>query len=199
MPRATPHLLRRRTAALCLALCVLGIGLPAQALNGRDVRGETVGGEFRLKDHTGRMRRLADFRGKAVVMFFGYTHCPDVCPTTLSRMNDVMQLLGPDAGRLQVLWVTVDPERDTQALLSHYVPAFHPSFIGLRGTPAQTDAVTRAYQVSYEVVHYHGEVLVDHSSFGYLIDPNGRAVERIGYDLPARKIAEDVREVLGIR
>ena len=95
-----------------------------------DVTGTTFGRDFKLVDHNGKPRTLADYRGKAVVMFFGYTQCPDVCPTTLAELAEAMKRLGPDADRVQVLFVTVDPERDTQDLLSKYVPAFDPRFVG---------------------------------------------------------------------
>lgn len=132
-----------------------------------------------------------------MLIFFGYTHCPDVCPTTLLRMNEVVQMLGEAAGRVQVLWVTVDPDRDTQDLLSHYIPAFNPDFLGLRGSHAQTERVAKAFGVSYQILHYHGEILVDHSAFGYAIDPTGRTRVRIDYDLAPRLIASDVRALLG--
>src|SRR3990167_11481164 len=96
--------------------------------------GATFGKELALTDHNGQRRTLADFRGKVVTVFFGFTHCPDVCPTTLGEMAVVMKELGNDAGRLQVLFVTVDPGRDTAEVLKRYVPAFHPSFLGLTGT-----------------------------------------------------------------
>ena len=141
-------------------------------------------------------RRLADFRGKAVLIYFGYRQCPDVCPTTLARMNDVLDLLGLDAKRVQVLWMTVDPERDTQQLLANYLPAFNPAFLGLRGSETETDRVTREFEIEHRILHYKNQVLVDHSAFGYLIDPGGRTRVRFDYDTSAAQIAEDVRAVL---
>ena len=99
-----------------------------------------------LTDHTGKPRTLADYRGKAVVVFFGYTQCPDVCPTTLAELAEVMKQLGPDADRVQVLFVTVDPERDTPELLAQYVPAFDPRFVGLYGDAAATERVGEGIQ-----------------------------------------------------
>ena len=132
--------LRVAAAIACVALAVGCDKLstsrsPFQAI---DVTGAPMGGELRLTDHNGKPRALADFRGKVVLVNFGYTQCPDVCPTTMAEMAAVMQALGPQADQVQVLFVTVDPERDTQELLSQYVPAFHPSFIGLRGDSAAT-------------------------------------------------------------
>ncbi len=183
------------------ALLVLASSRPAAAgptpRSGKDVTARHLGGLLDLTDHQGRRRRLADFRGKVVLLFFGYTRCPDVCPTTLLRMSEVLRLLGTDAARVQVLWMTVDPERDTQALLANYVVAFNPAFLGLRGTVHQTDAVTEAFKVRYGITYYKDEVLVDHSAFGYLIDGRGRTRVKIDYDAKPEQIAEDVRAVLG--
>src|SRR6059058_3118000 len=110
----------------------------ATAFKNTDVTGLAYGKDFSLPDHHGKLRSLADFKGKAVVVFFGYTHCPDVCPTTMAEMAAVMKQLGPDADRVQVLFVTLDPERDTPALLKQYVPAFDPRFIGLSGDAEAT-------------------------------------------------------------
>lgn len=196
------------TAAAVLARCrtwlaigLLALALPASAggasaFFGQDIGGEGYGSEFRMTDHNGRARTLADFRGQAVAIFFGYTHCPDFCPTTLAKMASVMKKLGPDAARLQVLFVTVDPKRDTEALLRAYVPAFHPSFLGLRGTPEQTRRIAQSFRVSYQIMQYRGETLVDHTASGYLIDPQGRTRLLLPYTLTADQIAADVRAIL---
>lgn len=188
---------RRFLGALLLAAARGAAAAGPQALSGKDVTARHLGGVLDLTDHLGRRRRLADFRGKAVLLFFGYTRCPDVCPTTLLRASEVLRLLGDDARRVQVLWMTVDPERDTQALLASYVGAFNPAFLGLRGTPAQTDAVADAFKVRYEITYYKDEVLVSHSAFGYLIDGRGATRVEIGYDATPEQIAQDVRAVLG--
>src|SRR5207247_1011465 len=117
-------------ALLALACAACGPGGPK--FEGSDVTGVGFGRDFKLVDHNGKSRTLADFRGKAVVLFFGYTQCPDACPTTMAELAAVMRELGADADRVQVLFVTVDPERDTPELLSQYVPAFNPTFLGLR-------------------------------------------------------------------
>jgi protein SCO1/2 len=182
---------------LVLALAgQLGWTSDARAFNGKDVGARRIGGELNVSDSSGVRRKLADFRGKAVLIYFGYTHCPDVCPTTLLRMNEVLGLLGADAARVQVLWMTVDPERDTRALLSNYVPAFNPSFIALRGSIEETHRVTHAYEIQYQILHYNGQVLVDHSAHGYLLDRTGKVRVRLGYDMTAEQIAEDVRSIL---
>lgn len=182
---------------LVLALaCPLGWAGDANAFNGKDVSARKIGGELNVPDSNGALRKLADFRGKVVLIYFGYTHCPDVCPTTLSRMNEVLELLGADAARVQVVWMTVDPERDTSTLLSNYVPAFNPSFIALRGSPEQTHRVTHAYEIQFQILHYKGQLLVDHSAHGYLLDRTGKVRVRLGYNMTAEQIAEDVRRLL---
>jgi protein SCO1/2 len=191
-----------------LSLCLVGVVLATTLLlafrhsmassdfNGKDVSFERLGGTLDLTDQHGQRRRLADFKGKAVLIFFGYTRCPDLCPTTLARMAQTMSLLGDTSARVQVLWVTVDPERDTQELLANYMPAFHPDFLGLRGTEKQTEAVADAFNVRYQITYYKDETLVEHSAFGYLIDPRGRTRVKIGYDMTAAQIARDVRAIL---
>jgi protein SCO1/2 len=160
------------------------------------VTGLGIQGVLGLRDEQGRVRRLADFRGKAVLLFFGYTGCPDVCPTTLLRLAEVVRQLGTQAARVQVLWVTVDPERDTRAVVGRYVHAFNPGFIGLRGTPAQTQAVAEAFRIHYQVAYYKGEALVSHSAFGYLMDGRGHVRVRIDHEAAPERIASDVRTVL---
>jgi len=181
-------------AGLLLASLICSAG--TRAFNGVDLTGMKPDGEFSLTDHHGRHRSLADFRGKAVLLYFGYTRCPDVCPTTLSGLSQVMKLLGTDAARVQVLWVSVDPERDTQQLLSRYVPAFNPAFLGLRGTARETAAMAARFHIQYVITRDQGEVLVDHSSFGFLIDPRGRTRVKLGHELTPAQIAADVRTVL---
>ncbi|HUL93102.1 MAG TPA: SCO family protein [Burkholderiales bacterium] len=141
-----------------------------------DITGADYGKDFALTDHNGRARKLADFRGKAVVIFFGYTHCPDVCPTTLAELKAAKEQLGEDGKRLQVLFVTVDPERDTQDLLSKYVPAFDPSFLGLYGDAAATARVAKEFKVFYQKApgKTPASYTVDHTAGTYVFDPQGR-------------------------
>src|SRR5512137_3000167 len=128
---------------LCLAACN-----PAPvAFSNTDLTGATFARQFSLRDHNGQRRTLADFSGKVVVIFFGYTSCPDICPTMLSRLAGVMTALGPQSDKVQVLFVTLDPERDSGERLKTFVPWFHPSFIGLRGDAAQTRAVSEEFRV----------------------------------------------------
>jgi len=190
--------------ALGLATAFFLSDLPARwrapaapsSFHGRDIGSENWDAAFTLTDMNGRPRSLDEFRGKVVLVSFGYTHCPDVCPTTLAKFAQVRRLLGGDGARLQALFVTIDPERDTAELLRAYVPAFDPSFIGLRGTEAQTDAFTRALHANYQIVDNHGEILVDHTASTYILDAQGRPRVITPYDQPADALAEDVRVLL---
>ena len=167
--------------------------------NALDITGiQGYGSEFRLFDHNGKPRTLADFRGKVVVMFFGYTHCPDVCPTTLAEMKQVMQILGNDAQRLQVLFVTVDPARDTPDLLSRYVPSFHPSFLGLYGDTAATEKVAKDFKIAYRIAagKTADGYTVDHSAASLVFDTQGNLRLFINYGLAADKIAPDIKKLL---
>ena len=167
--------------------------------NALDITGiQGYGSDFNLTDHTGKSRTLADFRGKVVVMFFGYTHCPDVCPTTLSEMRQVMQMLGSDAQRLQVLFVTVDPVRDTPELLSKYVPSFDPSFLGLFGDLSATEKVAKDFKIFYRVSpgKTADSYSVDHTAASLVFDPQGRLRLFINYGQGADKIAPDIKKLL---
>jgi len=133
-----------------LMLALAGCGPDGPQFKASDITGTAFGRDFALTDHAGRPRTLADFRGKIVVLFFGYTQCPDVCPTTLSTLAEAMRRLGPDAARVQVLFVTIDPERDTAELLSHYVSAFNPSFLGLWGDADATARTAKEFKILYQ-------------------------------------------------
>ncbi|NGZ86124.1 SCO family protein [Duganella aceris] len=149
---------------------------PSVQFQNTDLTGASFGRDFALTDHTGKPRTMADFKGKVVIMFFGYTQCPDVCPTTMAEMSAVMKELGPQAGQVQVLFVTVDPERDTQQLLAEYVPAFDQRFLGLRGTAEQTAAVGKEFKVLYSKVpgKEPGSYSMDHTAASYVFDKQGK-------------------------
>ncbi|MYM21685.1 redoxin domain-containing protein [Duganella sp. FT135W] len=149
---------------------------PKLAFQSTDLTGASFAKDFALTDHTGKPRTMADFKGKVVVMFFGYTQCPDVCPTTMAELTEVLKQLGPQADQVQVLFVTVDPERDTQELLAQYVPAFDKRFIGLYGTPEQTAAVGKEFKVIYTKVPGSSKdnYTVDHSAASYVFDKQGK-------------------------
>jgi len=181
-------------AAIGLAACSPG----TPSFKGADITGASFGREFALTDHHGKPRTLADFRGKAVVIFFGFTQCPDVCPTALSTLAEAMTRLGPDAARVQVLFVTIDPERDTADLLSRYVPAFNASFLGLRGDAEATARVAKEFKVVYQKVpgQTPDTYTMDHSAGMYVFDPQGRLRVFESHGQGADALAHDLREVL---
>ena len=140
-----------------------------------NITGVSFGKELNLPAHNGKMRSLGAFKGKVVAVFFGFTHCPDACPTTLAEMAQAMRELGPDAGQVQVLFVTVDPERDTPEVLKQYVPSFHPSFLGLAGDAEATARVAKEFKVFYQKQPLKGGgYSVDHSAGTYFFDREGR-------------------------
>ena len=163
-----------------------------------DVTGLGYARDFALNDQDGKPRTLADFKGKAVVIFFGYTHCPDVCPTTMAEMSGVMKQLGPDADRVQVLFVTVDPERDTPALLKQYVPAFDPRFIGLSGDAEATAKVAKEFRVFYQKVpgKTEGSYTMDHTAASYVFDPQGRVRLFVRHGQGPDPIVHDLKVLL---
>lgn len=186
-----------------------GGGAEAPKFKLTDVTGAGFGRELVLTDHNGKPRTLADFRGKVVTVFFGFTHCPDACPTTLAEMAQVMKELGPDAGRLQVLFVTVDPERDTPQLLRQYVPSFHPSFLGLYGDAEATARAAKEFKVYYNKQPAKGGTAagtpggiaggnysVDHSAGTFILDPEGRLRLFAQYGQGAAAILHDVRMLM---
>ncbi|MGH8712989.1 MAG: SCO family protein [Casimicrobiaceae bacterium] len=188
----------RLLAVVLVALAVTACGPASPKFEGSDVTGASFGRDFKLTDQNGRARTLADFRGKAVVIFFGYTQCPDFCPTTLSELAAAMKKLGPDASRVQVLFVTVDPERDTREVLAHYVPAFDPSFLGLYGDAAATAEVAKEFKIIYQKQpgREPGSYTLDHSAGTYIFDPQGRLRVYEGYGPGPDVYAHDLREVL---
>ena len=162
-----------------------------------NITGASFGKEFNLPDHNGKMRTLADFRGTVVTLFFGITHCPDACPTTLVEMAQVLLELGPDAARVKVLFVTVDPERDTPAVLSQYVPSFHPEFLGLRGDADATARVAKEFKVFYQKQPLKdGGYSVDHSAGTYIFDREGRLRLFAPYGKGGAAILHDLRLLL---
>lgn len=162
-----------------------------------DITGADFGRDIRLTDHSGKPRALADFKGKVVVAFFGYTHCPDVCPVTLSELASVAKDLAKDAERMQVLFITVDPERDTPDVLSKYVPAFNPTFLGLYGDPEATARTAKEFKVFVNKQPVAaGSYSVDHSAGTYIYDPAGRLRLFASYGQGAPKMLHDIRLLL---
>jgi protein SCO1/2 len=174
-----------------------GCGDDAAQFKLTDVTGAKFGRDFALTDHHGTPRRLADFRGKVVAVFFGFTHCPDVCPTTLADLAGAMKELGEQAAEVQVLFVTLDPERDTPAVLRQYVPAFHPAFLGLHG---DADAIART-AVEFKVFYQKqpaaaGGYSLDHTAGTYLFDREGRLRVFAQQGQEATALLHDIRLLL---
>lgn len=187
-------------ALLLMSVFVLGACSKEQPASyvATDISGASYARDFQLTDHNGKARTLADFRGKVVAIFFGYTHCPDVCPTTLSDFAIAMKRLGKDAEKVQVIFVTVDPERDTRALLAQYVPAFHPSFLGMYTTPVMTQALASEFKLFYQkqAIDKRGRYAVDHSAGTYIYDPQGRVRLYMAYGQGPEAIAHDIAQLL---
>ncbi|MEK7738261.1 MAG: SCO family protein [Pseudomonadota bacterium] len=192
-------MMRQLITALAVVISLIGCSEPLRFAN-TDLTGAEFGREFSspFTDHVGQLRRLADFKGKVVVIFFGYIQCPDVCPTTLTGMAEVMKLLGSDATRVQLLFVTVDPERDTQQLLAAYVPQFDPSFLGLRADPATTAATALEFKVFYQkqAGSTPKTYTVDHSANSYIYDPQGRLRLYVKHAEAPANIAADIKHLL---
>ena len=187
-----------RFSFVLLAALLAACSPEAPKFRSTDITGADFGKELALTGHDGKPRSLADFRGKLVVLSFGYTHCPDICPTTLADMAAVMKQLGSDAARVQVLFVTVDSERDTPEILANYVPAFDSSFIGLSGDAAATQRAAKEFKIFYEKRPggAPGVYTVDHSAQSYVLDAQGRMRLFVRHDRIAQDLAEDLRALL---
>lgn len=198
-PAGTTPASRRACLAGGLGLLALLAGCKRAPLpfNGIDLTGATYGRDLRLQDADGRERTLADFRGRALMLFFGFTQCPDVCPTALTRALEIRQLLGADGGRLAVAFVTIDPERDTPEVLKAYVSAFDPGFVALRGDAAQTAEAAREFKVFYKKVPTGASYTMDHTAITYVFDPEGRLRLALRHEQGAQECAADLRQILG--
>jgi len=189
-----------RTGWITTVLLLLMACSPKPEFKNIDITGSTAfGKDFSLVDPDGKVRTLADFKGKVVVMFFGYTQCPDVCPTTLTEMQQVMTILGPKSDKVQVLFVTVDPQRDTAAILKQYVPAFDSRFLGLRPEDdVALEKVAKEFKIYYKKVPgiSSGSYTIDHSAGSYAFDPDGRLRLYIKHAQGPETLAHDVKELL---
>lgn len=195
------HTLHR--LAVCALLTSMVVFLCAcsdskASFNSVDVTGVDYAKGFELNDHNGKVRHLTDFVGKVVVMFFGYTQCPDVCPTTMSEMAEIKKSLGADGARLQVLFVTVDPERDTPELLKAYMENFDPSFLALYTTPQKLVDVTHDYKIYYKKVEGKTPTSysMDHSAGSYIFDPKGNLRLFTRYGSPREALTKDIQTLL---
>ena len=189
-----------RTCLIAAFLLILTACSPKPEFKNIDITGSTAfGKDFSLVDPNGKVRTLADFKGKVVVMFFGYTQCPDVCPTTLTEMQQVMTILGPKSDKVQVLFVTVDPQRDTAAILKQYVPAFDSRFLGLRPEDdVALEKVAKDFKIYYKKVPgiSSGSYTIDHSAGSYAFDPDGRLRLYIKHAQGPETLAHDLKELL---
>ncbi|ODS67511.1 MAG: photosynthetic protein synthase I [Acidovorax sp. SCN 68-22] len=170
----------------------------APEFRGVDVTGAEYARDFALPDADGQMRSMKDFAGKVVVVFFGYTQCPDVCPTTLQELAEVKKALGADGDKLQAIFITVDPERDTAEMLKAYMGNFDPSFVALRGDAAQTAAVAKEFKIYFKKAEGQTPTsyTMDHSAGSYIFDPAGRLRVYSRYGSGAEAVAADVRSLL---
>lgn len=183
---------------IALALLLPACGGGASPFKSTDISRVEWGRDFRLTDHNGRARGVADFKGKVVMLFFGYVNCPDVCPTTLADMARVVDKLGKDGERVQGLFVTVDPRRDTRDVLAQYVPAFHPSFLGLYADERTTAALAKEFKFFYSAqpANARGNYTVDHGGSIYVFDPRGRLRLLMGAGRTVETMLADVRLLL---
>lgn len=168
------------------------------AFQGSDITGTHLGRDMAMQDASGATRSLNDYKGKVVVVFFGYTQCPDVCPTSMAQLAQTMTLLGDDASQVQVIMVSVDPQRDTPAVLGEYVKAFDPRFVGLTGTPEQLGATAKSFKAYYGKSKGASgdQYTMDHSSSFYLFDKKGESRVLVRGDASPEDIAKDIRQLL---
>jgi protein SCO1/2 len=184
---------------LAAALVACGkVETPPQKFSTVDITGAPWGKDFHLTDHHGQPRSIADFKGKAVVLFFGYINCPDMCPMTMFKLATAVKQLGKDGERVQVLFLTVDPERDTPAVLKQFAPAFHPTFLGMYSDESTIEKTTKDFKVFYEKQKpgAGGFYTVDHMGGSYVYDPQGRLRLFISDEHSADTIAQDLRTLL---
>ncbi len=186
-------------AAAGLLALLAGCDRTSQAaFKGIDLTGAAYARELKLPDQDGRERTLGDFKGKVLVVFFGFTQCPDVCPTTLAELAQVKKALGPDGERVQGIFVTVDPERDTPELLKAYLQSFDPSFVALRGSEEQTKAVAKEFKVFYSKVpgKTEGSYTIDHTAASFIFDTQGRVRVFSRYGSGAQALVDDIKLLL---
>jgi protein SCO1/2 len=191
----------RLFGACAFAISLVGLSAcsePKPAFKGVDITGADYAKELNLTDQNGQVRKLKDFSGKLVVVFFGYTQCPDVCPTTMQELAEVKRLLGPDGDKLQAVFVTVDPERDTTELLKAYVENFDASFVALRPTQEQLPAIAKEFKIYFKRVEGKTPTsyTMDHSAGSYTFDTQGRVRLFNRYGMGAQALADDFKLLL---
>lgn len=180
------------------ALLIAACSPSAPTFKSTDISGVEWGGDFMLTAHTGKPVKASEFNGKVVIMFFGYTHCPDICAPTLVKLDQVVKRLGEDAKNVQVLFITVDPEHDTVQQLAGFIPPFNPSFIGLTGTDKEIAAVASEYKVAYgkNPQSKPGQILVDHSTGILVKDRRGKLRLLVKNDVAIDDLEHDIRVLL---
>ena len=193
---AAPRIVAAFGLALLVAACTKGAG--HEKFEYIDITGVGIGGDFKLADHRGEPRSLVDFRAKVVAVFFGYTHCPDACPIALAELAQTVAQLGKQGEEVQVLFITVDPARDTPKVLAQYVPAFDRRFLGLYGDPETTGRVAAAYKVFFaaQKPNASGNYAVDHTAALFLVDRRGRPRLYVGGARTVSGMVHDIRLLL---
>ncbi|HUG59873.1 MAG TPA: SCO family protein [Candidimonas sp.] len=186
------------SAAVALSPLLAACSKKEVVFQGSDISGTQLGRDLEMLDGTSQVRRLADYKGKVVLVFFGYTQCPDVCPTAMAELSQTMELLGKDAEKVQVLMISVDPARDTPEILSAYVQAFNPAFVGLTGTPEQLSKTAKSFKAYYAkspggTADQYG---MDHASSFYLFDQEGESRVLVSGNASAKDIADDIKLLL---
>lgn len=193
---------RRSLLALPAAAAALSLlaacGKKEVSFIGSDISGTKLGQDMAMQDASGKLRTLADYKGKVAVVFFGYTQCPDVCPTSMAALAEAMELLGKDADKVQVVMISVDPERDTSEVLSAYVQAFNPAFVGLTGTPEQLSKTAKSFKAYYAKSPgaKPDQYSMDHASSFYIIDKDGEARVLVNGSASPQDIAADIKQLL---
>ncbi|MES2037721.1 MAG: SCO family protein [Pseudomonadota bacterium] len=187
---------RRSVLTLLGSMSLLACSRTPVTFTGIDITGANYANDFQLRGHDGKEYSLASFKGKCVLIFFGFTQCPDICPTALSRAVHIRKLLGDKAEQLQVIFITIDPERDTPELLTQYMKAFDPSFLGLYGDMKQTQDVAAAFRVFYQKVPSGSSYTMDHSSISYAFDTRGKIRLALKHEQTAEQCAKDLRALM---
>jgi protein SCO1/2 len=188
----------RRGLLLGTALALVACSESKPAFSGIDITGADYATGFSLTDHNGQARTLADFKGQAVVVFFGFTQCPDVCPTSMAEMAEAKRLLGPDGARLQGLFISIDPERDTPEIMQAYLASFDPTFLALYAAPQALPDLAKSYRIYYKKVEGKTPTsyTLDHSAGSYVYDPQGRIRLYHRYGSGAQALAGDLKRLL---
>ena len=190
----------KKIALLCLIfICLVSCQkIQDQSFVGTDISSAHMDTSFKLRDFNGRLRTLEDFRGKVVVLFFGFTHCPDICPTTMTDLKKTMNLLKEKASAIQVIFITLDPARDTEDVLKKFIPTFNSSFLGLTGSESEIDKVTTQFKIFYNKVNDGSKAgyTIDHSAGLYVIDKSGNVKLHISYGEKPEDIASDLEKLI---